>query len=88
MARIFLVGNDENPHIWEAPRPLFDFQVSQRILKGKGDIKFTISDILNKRADFYQDKNDNGKYDNNVDFLRVSKLSGTTFSLSFLYKIK
>lgn len=86
--RIFLVGNEQNPHIWEAPRPLFDFQISQKILKGNADIKFTITDILNKRANFYQDKNDNGKHDNNSDFLRISRLTGTTYALSFSYSIK
>ncbi len=84
--RIYLVGNEQSPHIWEAPRALFDFQVSQKVLHKRGDIKFTISDILNQKAVFYQDKNDNGKYDNG-DFLRISKLTGTTASLSFLYSL-
>jgi outer membrane receptor protein involved in Fe transport len=86
--RIFLVGNEQNPSIWEAPRPLLDFQVSQKILKKKAEIKFTISDILNKSANFYQDKNSNGSYDENQDFLRISRVSGTGYSLSFTYNIK
>jgi outer membrane receptor protein involved in Fe transport len=85
--RIFLVGNETNPHIWEAPRPLFDFQVSQKLLKDKAGIKFTITDILNRKANFYQDRNDNGKYDMTGDFLRISKLTGTTVGLSFVYSL-
>jgi outer membrane receptor protein involved in Fe transport len=84
--RIFLVGNDQSPHIWEAPRPLLDFTIAQKVLKNKADIKFTISDILNRKANFYQDKNENGKYDN-ADFLRISRLPGTTCALSFLYSL-
>lgn len=85
--RIFLVGNETNPHIWEAPRPLFDFQVSQKLLKDRAGVKFTITDLLNRKANFYQDKNDNGKYDVTGDFLRISKLTGTTLSLSFVYNL-
>lgn len=83
--RIFLVGNDTNPHIWEAPRPLLDFQVAQKFLNKKAEVKLNVSDIFNKRANFYQDKNDNGKFDESADFLRISKRPGTNFSLSFLY---
>jgi outer membrane receptor protein involved in Fe transport len=85
--RIFLVGNQENPSIWEAPRPLFDFQVSQKLLKDKAGLKFTITDLLNRKANFYQDINDNGKYDVTGDFLRISRLTGTTLSLSFVYNL-
>jgi outer membrane receptor protein involved in Fe transport len=86
--RIFLVGNEQSPHIWEAPRPLFDFQLSQKVLNKRADIKFSVTDVLNRKANFYQDKNDNGKFDSNADFLRISRLSGTTMSLSFLYNLK
>lgn len=83
--RIFLVGNEQNPHIWEAPRPVFDFQVSQKFLRSKGEVKFTIADLLNKMARFYQDRNDNDKYDEDGDFLRISRKTGTTLGLSVSY---
>lgn len=86
--RIFLVGNEQNPNIWEAPRPILDFQVTQKVWNKRADIKLTISDILNRKANFYQDKNDNGKYDTNGDFLRISRLTGTNVSLSFLYNFR
>ncbi|OJW79616.1 MAG: hypothetical protein BGO69_12875 [Bacteroidetes bacterium 46-16] len=84
--RIFVVGNNQNPNIWEAPRPTLDFQVAQKLLKTRAEIKMNISNILNQKANFYQDKNDNGKYDASSDFLRISKLSGFGMSLSFAYK--
>lgn len=86
--RIFLVGNEQNPNIWEAPRPLLDFQVSQKVFKRNGEFKLTLSDIMNKKANFYQDKNDNGKYDVSSDFLRMSRRYGTNVTLSFLYNFK
>ncbi|MCW3462919.1 TonB-dependent receptor [Chitinophaga nivalis] len=83
--RIFIVGNDTEPDVYEAPRSLLDFMVSQRIFR-KGEIKLTVSDILNQSANFYQDINDNGKYDKNSDFLRISTKTGTNVNLSFSYK--
>jgi TonB-dependent receptor len=83
--RIFLVGNKDNPSIWEAPRPLLDFQVSQKLLKDKAGVKLSVTDMLNKRANFYQDMNANGKYDASGDFLRISRVPGTNVSLSFMY---
>jgi hypothetical protein len=84
--RIFLVGNEQNPHIWEAPRPVFDFQVSQKFFHSKGEIKFTASDILNQVARYYQDRNDNDKYDEGTDFLRIGRKTGTNLGLSVSYK--
>lgn len=85
--RIFLVGNEENPNIWEAPRPLLDFQVSKKLFNDKAGIKFTITDLLNRKQNFYQDMNENGKYDATGDFLRISRLPGTTLGLSFVYNL-
>jgi hypothetical protein len=87
--RIFLVGNEESPSIWEAPRPILDFQISQKVLRQKGEFKLTISDIFNKPFNFYQDKDDNGRYDAaGADFLRISRLNGTNVNLSFNYTLK
>ncbi|SEW23271.1 TonB-dependent receptor domain-containing protein [Chitinophaga arvensicola] len=83
--RIFIVGNDTEPDVYEAPRSLLDFMVSQKVFR-KGEIKLTVSDILNQSANFYQDINDNGKYDAASDFLRISTKGGTNVNLSFSYK--
>lgn len=86
--RIFLVGNDVNPNIWEAPRPLLDFQFAQKILNKRAEVKLNVSDILNKTANYYQDRNGNGKYDTAADFLRISRRTGTNMSVSFAYNFK
>ncbi|ROI06381.1 TonB-dependent receptor [Chryseobacterium sp. G0240] len=82
--RILYVGNDQVPPIWEAPRPLLDFQLAKKIWNKKGEIKLNISDILNRRAKFYHDLNDNGKYDNK-DALAIERVTGTNISLTLGY---
>lgn len=88
--RILFVGDGSAglfPIVWENPRPLLDFQIGKRILE-KGEIKFTVSDIFNRPFQFYQDINKNGKSDARpVDNPYVSYRPGTTFSLSFSYKL-
>lgn len=82
--RIQYVGNDQIPPIWEAPRPLLDFQIAQKIWNKKGEIKLNISDILNQSAKYYHDLNNNKKYDNS-DALAIQKQTGTNISLTFGY---
>ena len=85
--RIFFVGDKENqPNVWEAPRTLLDFQITQRFAEN-GEVKLAVSDILNQRARFYEDINDNGKYDENGDFLRINSRFGTNLSLSVAYRL-
>ena len=86
--RIAYVGNDQYPAIWEAPRALLDFQLAKKILKTKGEIKLNISDILNSKANFYHDLNDDGKFGKANDALAIQRKYGSTFSLSFAYNFK
>lgn len=82
--RVYQVGNADFPSIWEAPRPLLDFQVSQRLFKN-AEIKFTVSDIINKKAIFYQDMNENKHYDEAGDYKAFQFRYGTNYGLSFTY---
>lgn len=87
--RILFVGNEAVSNIWENPRPLLDLQLAKKLLKGKGEIKISISDIFNKMAYFYHDLNDDGKYKAGTkDVLAISRNYGTNFSISFSYNIK
>lgn len=83
--RIFLVGNDIVPDIWEAPRPLFDLQVSKKLMKSKGEIRLNVQDILNQRLYFYQNLNDNKTRQAGVDVDRFSRRFGTNINLTFGY---
>lgn len=87
--RILYVGNQDVPAIWEAPRPLLDFQIAKKVLKKKGEVKLNISDIMNRRAYFYHDIDNNKKYvKGSADALAINRLYGTNVSLSFAYSIK
>lgn len=92
--RIYYVGtasnsgqviNDNYPPVWEAPRAILDFQVSKKIIQGKGELRLNVSDILNQKAKFYHDLNGNKKYDKKEDALAIRRIYGTNISISFAY---
>lgn len=81
--RIFLVGDETSVgNLWEIPRTLLDLQVTQQILKTKGELKLTVSDILGQRDLIYEDRAFASKP--NTD--RFSTRFGTNINLSFAYK--
>ena len=89
--RIYLVGDITagagSPDIYEAPRNLLDFQVSKKILKSKGELRLTISDILNNTQYFYQNIDKNTRFRKNKDAYRFTRRFGTTFGLTFNYSL-
>jgi hypothetical protein len=87
--RILFVGDKSVPDIWEAPRPLLDLQLAQKVFKKKGEVKINISDIFNHRAYFYHDLDNNEKYQkSSKDVLAISRNYGTNYSITFSYNIK
>jgi outer membrane receptor protein involved in Fe transport len=87
--RILFVGNEAISDIWEAPRPLLDLQLSQKILHKKGEIKLNISDIFNQRAYFYHDLNGDKKFTKgSKDVLAISRLYGSNINITFGYTFK
>ena len=89
--RIYLVGDVQGgastPNIYEAPRALFDFQMSKKFLENKAEIKLIISDILNQQQTFYQNNTTDSKYNPGKDAVRFQRRFGTTFGLSFNYSL-
>lgn len=84
--RIFIVGNGlDQLNIWEAPRTLLDAQITQRLGRN-AEVKLSVSDLLSQYARFYEDANDNGKYDAS-DVLRIQSRYGANVSLGFTYKL-
>lgn len=85
--RIAYVGNAQMPNIFENPRTVLDFQLSKRFFK-KLDVKFTLGDILAQRLVFYQDLNNNKKFDGHGrgDNLIFSYTYGMNASLGLSYK--
>lgn len=87
--RILYVGNDQISDIWEAPRPLFDFQIAKKLAKNKAEIRFNVADILNRRAFYYHDQDENGTYKNGTsDRVAIKRNYGTNFSVTFGYTFK
>ena len=60
--RIAYVGNVQIPNIYENPRTIIDFQISKKFYKMM-DVKFTLGDVLAQNLIFYQDMNNNKKFD-------------------------
>lgn len=98
--RIIIVGNTDEPNIWENPRHVLDLQLSKTI-KEKLEFKLNVRDVLAQNLIFYQDINKNGKFDksaleSNKDFEHASSSDNVmlntklapTISVSLSYKFK
>lgn len=85
--RILYVGNEQLPPVWEAPRPILDFQISKKIIQSKGEVKLNITDLLNQNALYYHDLNNDKKYSSGIDARALSRKYGTGISLAFTYNI-
>jgi outer membrane receptor protein involved in Fe transport len=85
--RIYFVRDVANadPDIYEAPRPVLDFQLAKKILATKGEIRLNVSDIINRKQYFYQNIGANTTFQKEKDAYRFTRLNGTNFSLTFNY---
>lgn len=85
--RISLVGFQGYPDIYENGRTVVDLQVAKKIIKGKGELKFSAGDILNQRAIFYQNTGDISKksYSTNDDRIWNTFRYGSNYTLSFSF---
>ena len=81
--RIYIVGNEQEPSVWENGRNLVDFQLV-RNFEDKFEMRLNVKDALANELVFFQDLNKNQKFDagdnawQNVTF-------GQTVSLSLKY---
>lgn len=89
--RISFVGKAEDgfPDTWEKARPLLDIQLSQKVMKKKGEVRLSVSDILNQTRIYYNNINADGSdsFQKGTDAFRFRRTFGTTFSLTFNYSI-
>ncbi len=83
--RLTLVGNADFGDIYELPRNLIDFQISQKVMKGNGEVRLNISDVLNQVVATYENRNSSKAYQKDVDRTFSSFRPGTTFSIAFSY---
>jgi len=91
--RIYLVGKTDLgstsgvPDIWEAPRPVLDFQVGKKLLKNKAELRLGIADILNSTQYFYQNADNKTSFQKNKDAYRFTRKYGSTVSITFNYSL-
>jgi hypothetical protein len=94
--RIFLASNGDalqdgtliEPNLWENGRTQLDFQFSKTIEKSNLELKLNIRDILAQNLIFFEDNNNNKKYDKSIDALRSLAGFGTVFSFTVSYKFR
>ena len=70
--RIFIVGNINEPDIWENSRTFLDFQIAKTTYKKRIELKLNIQNILAQKQIFYQNSNE-------------STVIGNGFTNSILY---
>ena len=89
--RIYLVGDltsgAGSPNIWEAPRPLLDYQIAKKLMKNKAELRLNVSDIFNATQYFYQNADSKQSFQKKQDAFRFTRRQGTTFSFSFQYNL-
>ena len=82
--RIYVVGNVQEPSVWENGRNVIDIQVSKKI-GDKIELKLNLKDLLAQDLVYFQDLNDNKKYDMGIDNNWQEIKFGQTFSMSIKY---
>lgn len=98
--RIVIVGNRAEPNIWENPRHVLDLQIT-KMIKERIEFKLNIKDAIAQNLIYYQDINNNGKFDKsalssnknfehstNTDNIMVNTKLAPTISLSLSYKLR
>jgi TonB-dependent receptor len=80
--RIFIVGNIQEPSVWENGRNLIDFQVSKKF--GNIEMKFNVRDLLSQDLVMFQDLNGNEKLDEGDNRWQETRMgSNVNFSLKY-----
>jgi hypothetical protein len=93
--RIFLASNGDatqdgfvfEPNLWENGRTQIDFQFTKSIKNNKMEFRLNVKDILAQDLIFFEDNNDNKKFDRNLDPIRSLTNFGRVISLQFTYKL-
>lgn len=83
--RIFIVGNVQEPDVWERHRHIVDFQYTQRLSK-YFELKLNVRDMLAQKLLFYQDLDRNRKFDKTIDNLWQETTFGQTITLGLSCK--
>ena len=82
--RLFVVGTEGTPDVYELPRNVIDFSVTKNIGKNF-EIKAGVQDLLNQAVVLRQDSNEDGKI-SSKDELIYSYKRGTYYTLGFVVR--
>ena len=82
--RIFIVGDKLNPTVYEMPRHLIDITVIKK-LSEKFEARVGVQDLLNYRADYIQDSNQDGEI-TGVDESVISFRRGAYYTFGMNYR--
>ena len=82
--RIYIVGNVQEPSVWENGRNVIDLQLSKKIGE-KIELKLNVKDLLAQDLVYFQDLNGNKKYDKGIDNNWQEIKFGQTVSMSVKY---
>ena len=85
--RIYIVGNIQEPSVWENGRNVIDIQLTKTFKDDKIELKLNVKDVLAQNQIFFQDLNGNKKYDSGIDNNWQEIRFGQSVSLSFRYKL-
>jgi len=83
--RIFIVGNVQEPDVWENHRHILDFQLAKQFGK-YFEVKLNVRDALAQKLLFYQDLDGNQKYNSGIDNRWQEITFGQTVSLNLSMK--
>lgn len=84
--RIYAVGNNFFPTVYEMPRNVVDITLQKRI-SNRVELRASISDLLNAQYRYYQDYTRDGKITAGKDQPLIRYRRGTVFTLGFVVKL-
>ena len=83
--RIFFAGGGRFSSIYEKPRDMLDFQVGYKVIKNRGEIKFSGADVLNQNYNFVYQLDGKPYAPSGTGTTFKNYTMGASYSLSFNY---
>jgi len=84
--RIFIIGFDAYPDIYEMPRNMLDLTATVRLAR-QFDLKLGVGDVFNQASVLLQDANNDGRFDRLNDQIIQSYRPGRTWSMGLAYRL-
>lgn len=84
--RIFIIGFDAYPDIYEMPRNMLDATANIRLTK-QFDLRLGVGDVFNQANVLLQDANNDGVFDRNNDQIIQSFRPGRTYMAGLSYRL-